>query len=312
MKVESGHTIDIQPAAKKTKQTTNTVKEQANINSQAVETRKQPKVSIDNSAQNLLKLQAIASKFGLDKDRTPDKNKLTLEQRATRRERLKQVQKQQNLEQIMEHAAEYIDNSKINDEVDPDWLYQFFDAAETIYSQPMQALWGKILAMQTAKPNRFSLRTLVTLKKMTYQEACTFQAACAMLVKDKTGTGGKIYTGLYQQHKLLSWFKSNKVKSINLSKFGLNYPDLLSLIDLGLIYSSEIESSPLRLGQALSLESMQNKIQLIIKHENTVLTYYKLTQAGQELTSLIATNVKQDYFKQLSEVFFPEVEVVQS
>ncbi|MCU4676068.1 TIGR03899 family protein [Catenovulum sp. 2E275] len=271
-----------------------------------------PKVAIDNTAQNLQKLQAIAIKFGLDKATGPDKKPFTLEQRANRRDRLKLVQKQQNLERILEDAAEYIDSSNANEEVDPDWLYQFFEAAESIYSRPMQQLWGKILAMQTAKPNRFSLRALDTLKKMTYQEACTFQLACALLLKDKSGTGGKIMTGLYRQQGILNWFKPAKAKHINLSKFGLSYPDLLSLIDLGLIYSSEIESSPFPLGHALALETMQSKVILTIKQPNIILTYYKLTQAGRELASLIATSAKEEYFNQLSEIFAPECEVIKS
>ncbi|WAJ70897.1 TIGR03899 family protein [Catenovulum adriaticum] len=266
------------------------------------------KVSIDNTANNLYRLQQIAHKFGFDKAKKDDKP-LNLEQRANRRKRLKMLQKQQNVEQILEFSAEYIDSSRTQAEVDPDWLYQFFEAAESIYARPMQQLWGKILAMQTAKPNRFSLRALVTLKTMTYQEANIFQAACALAMTDKSDKGGKILTGLYCQLGLLSWFKSVKPKHLNLSKFGLSYPDLLSLIELGLIYSSEIESSPYPINHALALENRQHKINIKVKNDNTILTYYKLTQTGIELASLIAGNAKQDYFKQMTDTFTPELEI---
>lgn len=273
-----------------------------------LESSPKAKVSLDNTANNLYRLQQIAQKFGFDKSKKDDKS-LNLEQRANRRKRLKMLQKQQNVEQILEFSAEYIDSKRIQEEVDPDWLYQFFEAAESIYARPMQQLWGKILAMQTAKPNRFSLRSLVTLKTMTYQEANIFQAACALAMKDKSDKGGKILTGLYCQLGLLSWFKSVKPKHLNLSKFGLSYPDLLSLIELGLIYSSEIESAPYPVNHLLTLENIQHKISLKVKSDNTVLTYYKLTQTGMELASLIAGSAKQDYFKQMSETFTPELEI---
>lgn len=266
------------------------------------------KVSIDNTANNLHRLQQIAHQFGFDKP-TANGKPLNLEQRASRRKKLKMLQKQQNVEQILEFAAEYIDSSRSQTEVDPDWLYQFFEFAESIYAKPMQQLWGKILAMQTAKPNRFSLRALVTLKTMTYQEANMFQAACALTMKDKADKGGKILTGLYCQLGLLSWFKSAKPKYLNLSKFGLSYPDLLSLVELGLIYSSEIESSPYPLNHLLVLENRQGKMSFKVKTDNMVLTYYKLTQTGMELASLIAGNARQDYFKQMADIFAPELEI---
>ncbi len=309
MKVESGQNMNLTTPNSgdyaKSKTQTSATKQASDV--QPVSKQK---VTLDNSGGNLQKLQLIATKFGINKKQSADKPGLTLEQRASRRERLKQAQKQQNLEHILEHATEYIDNSNAKSDVDPDWLYQFFEAAETIHSKPMQALWGKILAMQTARPDRFSLRAIETLKKMTYQEACTFQTACSLLLKDKSGTGGRIFTGLYRQKGIMEWFQPHKVKGLNLSKFGLNYPDLLSLIDLGLIYSSEIESSPFPKGHVLSLETMQSKLFLNVKQENTVLTYYKLTQAGRELATLIATSAKDEYFKQLAETFIPELEVV--
>lgn len=264
-------------------------------------------ISSDNTYSQSLRLSQIAHRFGIAKTNTSKEQ--SIEQRAGRRERLNAARKQQNLEAIMEFAQQYIDSSSSQEEVDPDWLYQFFDMAETIFSSSMQHLWGKILSIQISKPGTFSLRALKTLNQMTFKEAIMFQHACALMVRDKLEYGGKIITGYYLPASFFSFLSKSQSKSINLSKFKLNYPELLSLIDLNLIYATEIEMAPLALGQAMEFDGMTSKVQIKASKPGLVLTYYKLTQIGNELTKLIATESRPDYFNQLPAVFNPVAEV---
>ncbi|WP_143871526.1 TIGR03899 family protein [Catenovulum sediminis] len=233
---------------------------------------------------------------------------LTIEQRAARRERINAARKQQNLENIMQQALSYVDEREPNEEVDPDWLFQFFEMAESIFSQPMQRLWGKILAMQTLRPGSFSLRSLSTLKQMTHREAIVFQSACAILVRDKQEYGARILTGCYALPVWFGLLHPRKSKNVNLSKFGLSYPDLLSLIDLNLIYASEIESS-MEAGQIIELEGGAKRLRLSVKTGGQVLTYYKLTQSGNELSRLIACELNAAYVEQLAATLAPAFEL---
>lgn len=237
------------------------------------------------------------------------KKGLSLQERALRRAKINQARMQHNLETILQQADEYVDDTECNERLDEDWLHQFFSLAENIFSKPMQVLWGKILAMQTLRPGSFSLRALNTLKQMTHKDALIFQRACTLLLRDQSHSGGRIITGCY---RVPSWYQLLTVQSgkkLNLSQFQFNYPDLLSLIDLNLVYSSEIES-PLKPEKPLKLYTSSSSCTISARNNQMVLTYYRLTQAGSELANLLPGQLNDDFKKQLPEQFLPWLDVV--
>ncbi len=267
-------------------------------------------VSLDSGKHCQARLAQIAQHFGLSRAKNPhDKKATTVEQRAERRHRLNKARKQQNLESIMDYALGYTDKSDVNDDVDPDWLYQFFELAESIFTPHMQAFWGKILAMQVTRPGCFSLKALKTLNQMTVTEANAFQKACALLCKDKTKErgdhGGRIISGFFRPASLFGLFGLPKATSINLSHFGLTYPNLLTLIDLNIIYVSEIETGPLPLAYNLVLECNGKKLDIKVRQQGAALQYYKLTQTGNELARLMKTGASVSYFEHLTHVLAP-------
>ncbi|WP_016955368.1 TIGR03899 family protein [Catenovulum agarivorans] len=267
--------------------------------------RAQAKVTLDQQTASF-RLAQIAHKYGIT---SQVKGQLSLEQRASRRERLDSARKQQNLEMIMQQALSYVDDKVPNEDIDPDWLHQFFEMAESIFSTPMQKLWGKILAMQTLRPGSFSLRALSTLKQMTHRDALIFQAACNVTLKDKNEYGGRIFSGFYVLPTWFDLFKKDHGFAINLSKCGLNYPDLLTLFDLNLLYASEIETTELKKGQVIEMEIGSGKIQLQVAKSGYVLTYYKLTQIGNELARLIPAELNLNYLEQFAAVLEPAIHV---
>ncbi len=268
------------------------------------------RVSLDSGKHCQAKLALIAQHFGLNRVTNPhDKKATTIEQRAERRLRINKARKQQNLETIMDYALGYTDKSDVNDDVDPDWLYQFFELAESIFTPHMQAFWGKILAMQVTRPGCFSLKALKTLNQMTVTEANAFQKACALVcrdkAKDKGDYGGRIFSGFFRPASLFGLFGLPKVLSINLSHFGVSYPNLLTLIDLNIIYVSEIETGPLPLGYRLLLECNSKKLDVKARQQGAALQYYKLTQTGNELALLMKTGTNESYFQHLAHVLSP-------
>lgn len=96
----------------------------------------------------------------------------TLEERALVRERAQSIRKQDNLERVVSHAYnELNDDSGVSDELlDDYWATRFFDMASDISSEDMQILWGKILAGEIKCPNSYSIRTLELLRSLTTQE----------------------------------------------------------------------------------------------------------------------------------------------
>ena len=69
-----------------------------------------------------------------------------------------------NLEEILGKALDFCLDDGKDEELDPDWFFSFVKMAEEIFSPTMQELWGKIFAVETARPGSFSLKTLGILR----------------------------------------------------------------------------------------------------------------------------------------------------
>jgi hypothetical protein len=100
----------------------------------------------------------------------------TLEERTEKRIEYKEAKKQLNIESVTAYAAEDLKKEKeVTDEpIDEDWATRFFNIAEDISNEEMQALWGRILAGEIKKPKTYSLRTLDVLKNLSKTEAEVF------------------------------------------------------------------------------------------------------------------------------------------
>ena len=79
----------------------------------------------------------------------------------------------------------------------------------------------------------------------------------------------------------------------------LGYPDILSLMDLGLIYHSEIESGELPLGISTEWRCAGQTLYLATKRKGTILVYYKFTTTGAELCKLVTRRQQDAYVKSL-------------
>jgi hypothetical protein len=86
---------------------------------------------------------------------------------------------------------------------------------------------------------------------------------------------------------------------LNLSQFGLSYTQILSLVDIGLLHSSEIESGELPAGHQINWQYQQLSVNGSITSKNVVLQYYKYTASGAELLPLLSTQPNQQYLDAL-------------
>lgn len=99
-----------------------------------------------------------------------------LDQRITARVAYQEEKRQENIEQIIQHAADDIRRETHVDAERPnsDWTSRFFRIAEDITTDEMQVLWGKVLAGEVKRPGSYSLRALDLLKNITQREAEVF------------------------------------------------------------------------------------------------------------------------------------------
>lgn len=215
----------------------------------------------------------------------------TFEQRASFRSLAEQATRQRNLEAIMVMANRHCAESAAGGEMDSDWLTHFLQLAEEISMVPMQQLWGRIFALEVASPGRFSIRALSTLKQMTQREAQLFQRLCALTCH---------YSGHDERRLLIGWHKNAsllqraKGARLALGKYRLPYSTIMQLIELGLIYRSELESGALPHG-GIELEFSQQRWRLQPKQSHYALIYYRLTPVGNELALLLQEPALDEY-----------------
>ncbi|MDP5131242.1 MAG: TIGR03899 family protein [Paraglaciecola sp.] len=235
------------------------------------------------------------------------KLKKTIDEKITDRLKLKERRKITNLENILNKAINFCLEDGYSEDIDPDWFFSFIKMAEEIYSPPMQDLWGKIFAVESSKPGSFSLNTLQLLKCLTQKDALVFRRALNFASRQKGDHSPKLLIGYYRKKTLWSFLSPHNGDQLNLAQFGLSYPDLLALMDLGLIHHSEIESGEIALGDALEWRVAGHNMTLAAKRRGLSLVYFKFTSTGTELSKLVNSQKQDNYVmalrQQLSAVF---------
>ena len=223
----------------------------------------------------------------------------SIESRVQKREKIAAQRKLNNIERVFEKALAFCIEQDKNERIDPDWFYNFVSMAEEIHSSSMQELWGKIFAVETSRPGSFSLRTLLTLKQLTQKDAQTFRRAVSLSSRRRDDTTPKLLTGFYQKPSMFALFSLRKEQQLNLAMFGLSYPDLLSLMDLGLIHQTEIESGEWPMDAKFEWRSNGQIFNLTARKNGTTLKYYKFTTTGAELFTLVGANKQEKYLEAL-------------
>ena len=294
MKITSQH---FSPEVKKPQETEEkTVKVTAE--SPAAEKAASNAVKTDASRQRILSWFARVGISPSMMSPDPKKQKHALE----RRKQILETQKASNLQAVLNIALNVTINEQTNDNLDPDWFFAFSTMAEEIYSPPMQELWGKIFAVEVARPGSFSLRTLQLLKTLTHRDAQVFNKAVNVASRRNNDAVPRILVGYHKRKGLLSLLRRPVPEQINLANVGLSYPDLLSLQEMKLIYTSEIESAEYDEGQQVTWRCVNENISLTSKTSGVALVYYKFTSVGSELYKLVTKSPNEVYLTSIKSV----------
>lgn len=254
----------------------------------------------------------LTQQFGLEAPLLSSEKQMPIEDRSVKRARLENHRKQENIEAIMEKTYGFCASKAIDKRTDLDWFNSFIHLAEDISNNTMQDLWAKILAGELSRPGTFSLKALKVFRDMSIVDAKLLAKACSLAVKDNTRKNIRILSGSYQQVGLLNFFNKERQQFVNLSNFGLNYADLLSLADNHLIFIQESESSFANEGQNANFTYNGQPLKLANKKQNTSLQFYKFTPIGAELAQLIGDKSNDDFFTHLKEVLSHHFQIASS
>jgi len=253
----------------------------------------QKKQSTDSPAHE--QFFKITQQFGLEAAVLPIEKQMPIEDRSTKRERLANLRKQKNIETIMEKTFSYCASKSIDKRTDLDWFNRYITLAEDVSNKTMQDLWAKILAGELYRPGSYSLKALKVFRDLSIVDAKLLATACSLAVKDQSKKNIRIISGAYQQPGLFNFFNKDRQKHINLSHFGLNYADILSLADNHLLYQQESESNMMASGDTLNFNYNGLPLTLNGKKPNIALQFYKFTPIGTELAHLITDKPNDEF-----------------
>ena len=269
----------------------------ASVTAKATETSSDANADISDNTPSSAKHQQLAARSGAQDPAA----ELSLAQRVNRRMQMQRERQQQNLEKIMALALDYCPERVSAQEVDPDWFSQYCELVLDISNNSMQQLWAKILAGEIATPGRFSLKTLQTLKQMSYKEAQSLQLAASLSCRSRQEQSGRIYFGYIRKPSLWQLLTGRSMALLNLSQFGLSYPQILNLVDIGILHNVEIESGELQPGQHFSWQFQSQTLECTALQRGVVLQYYKYTAVGTELLPLLNSPTHSGYLTTLQQ-----------
>lgn len=97
-----------------------------------------------------------------------------IQKRALNRLVTEEIKKQENIENITEKSFSSLEENATPENIEDDWLSNFFDKCKLISDDEMQALWAEILAGESNTPGTFSKRTIEFISTLDKSDALLF------------------------------------------------------------------------------------------------------------------------------------------
>ncbi len=86
--------------------------------------------------------------------------------------------KQANIESILLKTGSLLEEESLSQNVEDDWIANFFEKCKIVSNEEMQQLWARILAGEANKPGAFSKRTVNLLADLDKVDADLFSRLC--------------------------------------------------------------------------------------------------------------------------------------
>jgi hypothetical protein len=193
-----------------------------------------------------------------------------LQFRAMQRFFIEEAKKQNNIESITSKALPLLDEKSKPEEMENDWITNFFDKCRLISDEEMQIIWARLLAGESNSPGYYSKRTIDLLASMDKSDADIFTNLCGFSF-NVTDANPLIYDSehsIYNSH-------------------GINFTTLSHLESIGLIHFDNIAGYILkRVNQKGYVTYFNKKLWIEFpKPENNEMKMGKvmLTHAGKQL-----------------------------
>lgn len=97
-----------------------------------------------------------------------------IQKRALNRLVVEEIKKQENIESITEKSFSSLTEEATPENIEDDWLSNFFDKCKLISDDKMQIIWSQILAGESNAPGTFSKRTIEFMSTLDKSDAILF------------------------------------------------------------------------------------------------------------------------------------------
>jgi len=101
-----------------------------------------------------------------------------LHRRAMHRFVEEEANRQENMEEITKKSLPHLNEESDPDEIDNDWVTNFFDKSRIVSDDEMQNIWSQVLSGEANSPGSFSKRTVNLLSDLDKKDAELFQTLC--------------------------------------------------------------------------------------------------------------------------------------
>lgn len=217
-----------------------------------------------------------------------------IQKRALNRLVNEEIKKQENIEAITEKSFDSIKENASPENIEDDWISNFFDKCKLISDEDMQKLWGKVLAGEANTPGKHSKRTIEFMTTMDRYDAEIFNKLShfcwifddiqpiILNHKDK------------ETNKLLSYNELTHLESI-----GLITTESFGLVKL---IANKIEAICFYKGRQLNIKASNSK------NYKVNIGIIALTKIGQDLMSIILDNqnYESSYYDSIITSFYKQ------
>lgn len=196
-----------------------------------------------------------------------------IQKRALTRLVNEEIKKQENIENITEKCFESLEGNAKPENIEDDWINNFFDKCKLISDNEMQNLWAKVLAGEANDPGRYSKRTIEFMSTMDKYDAELFNKLATFC------------WNFGELQPIILDFKNKEISNVlNYSQFAhLSHIGLISVETLGLskVIKNKEQINISYCGKLLTLKFPN------LEYNELSVGYISLTKIGKDIMNTI-------------------------
>jgi hypothetical protein len=198
-----------------------------------------------------------------------------IQQRALYRFVTEETKKQINIESITQKSFKDINDDAKPENMEDDWISNFFNKCKFISDAEMQILWAKVLAGEANNPGSYAKRTIEFMSTMDKNDAILFQKLCS-------------FKWFLNTRTVLIYNTKDDIYEFN----GITFDRLKHLDSIGLINFEALSGyKRLKFGEIVNSSYFTTPIalKLPIKNNNNEINIGQvlLTQIGHDLLNVV-------------------------